>query len=196
VTKLDWQNLIVASITEPADVARNLVQLGMRRDVLWAALALAAVLNGILIGLSNIVLPGASPFPMIFDNPMVVAGLVFLALAAFITAITWVGQWLGGAGQFEEVMTVLLWLQALRLMMQAITLLLVLIVPLLSALFAFAAGIVALYILVHFINVAHKLESIGKAIVVIVASAIVMVLSLSLLLSLFGGPILETASRV
>ena len=196
MTARDWQTLIVTTVTDPGQVARGLIDLKLPREALWTGLALAAVLNAILIGISNIVAYPDPLMPQLLQMPVLLGFAVFVALATLVFAFSLCGRWLGGHGSFDEVMVVVLWLQALRILVQVTTLVLAFIAPILALLIAFAAGLLGIYITLHFLNEAHRLQSLGKAAGVLIASMVLMVLALTFLLSLVGGPVLEVASGV
>ncbi|MCV6587039.1 MAG: YIP1 family protein [Marinibacterium sp.] len=192
-----WQAMIVTSVTDPAQVARRLIDMRLGRDVLWTGLALAAVLNTLLISLSNMLVADPEGMvPLLFQAPTFLIIAIFVALVLLVGAFTLCGHWMGGQGRFEEVMVLVLWLQLLRVLVQSATLLLVLLAPVLSLLVAFVAGILGIYITLHFLKEAHRLQSLGKAAGVLIASLVGMVLALMFLISLIGGPLLEAAAGV
>ncbi len=185
----DWRDLALTSITDPASAARSLLNLTLPREAIWTALILVAVLNTMLFTLSNVLAPGPSPLPGLFDAPTVYLGFVFFGLVMVIYAIFWVGRAVGGEGSLLDVMVLIVWLQGLRVVVQAVALVLLLIMPLLSGLLVIAAAIVGVYILVNFVNQAHRFESLGKSAGVLIGAFIAMVLIVSILLSLVGGPL-------
>lgn len=183
-----WRDLAVLSVRNPAQAARDLMAMGLPRDTLWTALALVAVLNTILFSLSRVIAPGPSPFPAILNSPIVYFLLVVVGLVLTIYALFWVGRGLGGKGSLDDVMVLVIWLQVLRVVVQAATMVLLLTIPILSALLVLASAIIGMYMLVHFINQAHRLESNGRSIGVLIAAMVAIVLGLSLILSLIGAP--------
>lgn len=194
--RTDLQGLVVSSVTDPASVARFLIDLHLSRETLWTGLALVAVLNTMLFGLSNMAVPAPAPVPGMFNAPIVFLVFVIAGLLSTIYAITWTGRWMGGDGNVEDVTVVVLWMQILRVLVQAVSLVLLVLAPILSILLAFAAGLLGIYITLHFVNEAHRLASLGKAAGVLIASALAIVLALSLVISLFGGAAMEASSHV
>lgn len=192
----DWRTLALTSITDPATAARQLLAFSVPREALWTALVLMAVLNAAIFTLSNILLPTPSPFPGLLNSPIAYFGIAAGGLILSIYAIFWIGRILGGTGALEDVMILLVWMQALRVVVQAVALVLVLTVPLLSALLVFAATLVGLYMLLHFVNQAHRFESLGRAAGVLIGAFVAIVLGLSLVLSLIGGPIVGSSLNV
>ncbi len=182
------RDLVVLTIKSPAEAARLLLGLSVPREALWTGLALVAVLNGLLFALTNLLVPGPSPLPEVFLVPSLYTVLVAGGLLLSIYALYWTGRLMGGTGTLDEIMLAILWLQGLRVVLMVIVIVLIMTVPALSALLVFAASIYGLYILVHFVNQAHRLESLPKSAGVLVASTAAILLGLTLLISLFGGP--------
>ncbi|MEY8831222.1 YIP1 family protein [Sedimentitalea sp. XS_ASV28] len=182
------RDLAVLTIKSPAEASRVLLGLNVPREALWTGLALVAVLNGLLFALTNLLVPGPSPLPEVFLVPSLYTVLVAGGLLLSIYALYWTGRLMGGTGTLDEIMMAILWLQGLRVVLMVIVIVLIMTVPALSALLVFAASIYGLYILVHFVNQAHRLNSLPKSAGVLVASTAAILLGLTLLISLFGGP--------
>ncbi len=186
-----FRELTIASVTQPANAARFLLAQSLPQNVLWVALVLVAVLNAIVFTVSQLLVQAPdSALPGLFASPIVYLGFVFGALVIMIYAIFWTGRGLGGQAALEDVMVVMIWLQVLRVIVQLAALVLVLTVPVLSALLVFAAAVIGTYILLHFVNEAHRLGSLWRAAGVLIASVVAMTLGLSLLLSLTGAPLI------
>ncbi len=196
MTASDLRQLTVLSVRDPAGGARAVLAWPLSREALWLALALIAVLNALLFSFSNLLVPGPSPLPGLFSVPLVYCAIVAGGLVLMVYALFWAGRFLGGSGSIDGIMRIVLWLQALRLLVQAAALVLILTLPLLSALLVFAASIYGIYMLLHFIKQAHGLNSIARAAGVLVAAMLAIVLGLTLLISLFGGPIVGSSAYV
>lgn len=191
-----WGNLAVASVKTPAIAARTLMAMGFDTGTLWNALVLVAVANTFLFSLSNVILPGPSPLPEILSAPLVYFAVVAGGLALTAVSIRWVGRFMGGKGSLADILVLIVWMQVLRVLVQVVVLVLVFVIPLLSALLVFASALIGVYMLVHFINQAHRLDSPGKAAVVLVVSVLAIVVGLSVLLTLVGGPYIGSTLNV
>ncbi|WP_158963461.1 Yip1 family protein [Chachezhania sediminis] len=193
MTGADFRQLIWTSIVNPAEGAEQVAALRPGRDVLWMALVLMAALNTVLLILANFLVPGPWPLPGILANPLVYMGVLaaFLALSAWL--LFWVGRLLGGQGSFEDLLGTLIWLQVLRVAVQAASLIVLIVSPLLAGVFGIAAAVYGIYVGLHFVNVAHRFYSLGRAGLALVGAAVALILVLSLLLSVFGIPGMEAA---
>ena len=193
MTMSDWRQLAITSLSDPAQAARILMAMRIPRNALWTGLVLVAVLNTILAGLSDIVIHNPTPLPTIFSVPAVYFAVVTGGLVLTVYSIFWTGRMMSGKGTLEDVLVLIVWLQMLRVMVQAVTLVLFLVMPMFAALLVFAASLVGVYILVHFVDQAHRLGSVPRAAGVLIASVLLIVLGLTMLLSLVGGAFMGRA---
>jgi len=184
---VNLKDLVVMSITNPAQAAQILMAQNLRRDVLWLGFALAVVLNALLFSLSNMALPTPEGVPLMIQSPVFYLGFVGGGVLATIVSIHRVGRWMGGQGSFEDVMVLMVWLQMLRVMVQALALLFALTIPLLSMLLVLGSALVGLFIFLHFVDQAHRLGSLMKAAGVLVGAVFAISVVLFILLSLLGA---------
>lgn len=184
-----WQ-MVGLTLRDPASAARALMALQVPRAALRVGLLLVSVLNTAMFVLANWLVPPQPGQPVLFDIPApIYLLLVICGLVMMIHAVFWTGRILGGTGSLVDVMVLILWLQALRVAVQVIILALIFIAPLLSAVVVFATGLLGIFIMLHFVNQAHRLNSLWRSAGVLVASLLAIVVGLSVLLSLLGGPI-------
>jgi hypothetical protein len=192
----DLRELTVLSLTRPAEAARILLAQNLQRETLWTALMLVAVLNTLMFSLSNVLMPGPSPLPQAFNSPAVYFFFVSGGLILIVMSIFWTGRALGGQGSMNDVLVMIVWLQGLRVLVQAAALILMMTIPILSALLVMAAAFIGIWILLHFVDQAHKFNSLGRSAGVLIAAFVAMVLGLSLILSLIGASILGSSGYV
>lgn len=179
--------LALFTLKNPQDAAKQILSWRFDRGTLWTALALVAVINTLIFTLSNILVPVQSPLGPAFDNPVIFLFVVAGGLVLTVSALFWTGRMLGAQdARFDDLLTLMIWLQALRAVAQAAVLVLMLVSPALAMLLVMAAGIAALWLLVNFVNVALKLDSMMRAVMVLIASTLAVVLGLSVLLSMIG----------
>ncbi|MFC3616503.1 Yip1 family protein [Lutimaribacter marinistellae] len=192
-----WRTLAVTTVTDPASAARQIMAMEFPREVLWLALALAVVLNTTIQAAINVVFPPVDGMlPGVGTGLGAYAAIVGGGLILTIISLHRVGRWMGGQGTFNEVMALMVWMQFLRVVVQAASFVLLLTVPILSALLALAAALLGLYIFLHFIDQAHRLGSIWRAAGVLIVSVFAIAFVLFVLLSLAGAPITGSAAYV
>jgi len=196
MTRAIWSEMILLSIKDPAEAARRLIAWNLSRDVLWTGLALAAVVNTLLFSLSGLLMPGPAMVMPLFQSPFFYLGMVSVGLVLTVVMLYWAGRVLGGRGTMGDVLVVVLWLQVLRVLVQVVTLVLSLTIPMLAMLLVLAATVLGIYILLHFVDQAHRLNSLPRAGGVLILSFVLMAVALSVLLALFGGMISGDISHV
>ncbi|WP_371055497.1 MULTISPECIES: YIP1 family protein [unclassified Rhodosalinus] len=190
-----WQ-LALDTIRDPREAGRRILAMEVPSDALWMALALAVVLNAGLFGLSNELAPPPPDVPVGTVSPVAFALFLFTGVLATVFAVYRVGRALGGEASFHGTMALLVWLQFLRVLVQAALLVLVPLVPVLAAIVVIAAAVIGFWILLNFIDVAHGYDNIFKSLGVLVLSVLAMAFGLSLLLALFGGSFLGVSGNV
>lgn len=186
--RADLRDLAVLTVTDPADAARRVLALSLPREVLWTGLVLAVILNTLLYGLSGMLLPARDDTPALLNlSPAIY--LIVLGGGLFLTvhAIHKVGRLMGGQGSLDDVLSLFVWLQFLRVALQAATVVLALVAPVLSLLLVFAASLVVIYIMLHFVDQAHRLQSLARAAGVLIGAAFAIAFALYFLLLFLGA---------
>lgn len=196
MTAINLKQLALLTITRPAEAAQLVIGNRPGRQVLWIGLALVAVLNGVLLGLSVVIDPVPAEAPPMFRNPMMYLVVVTVLIVVSIYALYWVGRVMGGKGSLEDIMAIVVWLQLLRITVQFGVLIIGLISPGLATMTALAITLIGIWIILHFIRQAHQLGSIGQAVMVGLGAFVLMTLALSILIALFGVQLLGPAFHV
>lgn len=178
--------LAINTVTAPRDVARLLLAMNMPRQALWIAFALVIVLNTLMFSLSLIVMPPEDVISPVLGSPAVFGVMLALSVGALIVAVTLCGRPLGGMARFEDIAVLVIWLQALRVVVQGVVLLLGPVSLFLSGVVISAASVVGLWIFVNFIDVAHEMGNLLRAGLILLLAVVGMMLGLSLIFSLLG----------
>jgi hypothetical protein len=194
LTQQSIAKLALLTLRDPASAAQTVIAAGFRRDILWSFLLLVSIANAILVWVSN-ALTGPTPeqvaqmpiqIPQIVFSPLF--AFVFLAGALVITVhvLYWIGAAIGGDGELDDMLSVLVWLQTMRVFAQVILLVLMLALPTLAGLFGLAVAVLSIWILVHFVNEATGLGSIFKTVGVLLSAMVGIILGLSFILTITG----------
>ncbi len=173
------------TIRDPSRAASILRQIHMDRQVSWLILLLAITLNTLTYFASIPLLgvPAELAFPLL-TKPYLVFLMLGITTVIFVFAFYWVGRALEGKATFDTILLMVGWLQYMRLAIQVGSLVLMLVSPGISQIFVMAAGIYGLWVVVNFLKQAHGFETLGKAVAVLIFSALGMTVGLSVLLSL------------
>lgn len=181
ILNLAWQTVVA-----PRDVARLLTSLKLEQGVLLLVFALVVVLNTLFFGVSQMVSGQMGAPVALVLSPVVFGTMLAVSVGATIVALTWVGRWLGGKATLQEVAVLVIWLQSMRLMVQAAMILILPISPGLAGLGGIAASFVGLWILSHFMDTAHGFDSLVKAFISVILGIFALALVLTVLLGVLG----------
>lgn len=183
LTANDIAQLLWATIVKPADTARVILRMQPPREALWLGVALVTVLSVLLVGLLEALLP--APLGDAAANaisPLAYAAILAGSLVATVFALQVTGRALGGAGNFDDMLTLVVWLQFLLIALQAVEIVFVLVIPVLGMLLALASIAIMFWCLVHFVNVLHGFDSLGKAALTVVLGFFGLGLAIALVL--------------
>lgn len=181
------RDLAMLTITRPREAAEQLLSLRLDSGVMWAALVLATVLNALLFSLTNYLFPmQAMPMPGLFGNPILYAMATGGALVITVFVLTWIGNMMGGKGQLADILICLVWLQFMRLLAQGLVVFFMLVLPFAAAGLTLAVMVLSVWILMHFVNAAHRFNSLGKSFALFLLAGLGISFGLALFLALIG----------
>ncbi|MFK7938208.1 MAG: Yip1 family protein [Roseovarius sp.] len=191
MTQVDLQSLIIETVRAPHTAAEKVLRVNLPANWLWSALALMCVLNAIVYSVSLQLSPPQSPeelmfIPPAFRSPVLFTLFLLCSFSLTVFALHRVGAWMEGQGSLREILTVITWMQLLRLVLQLVVLVLSLVAPAFGALLVLVGSLWGVYILAAFVNVAHRYDNLGKAFAVMVLSFLAVALGASLILGLIS----------
>ncbi len=196
--------LIRTTLFNPMQAAEQIVSFGIKREVLWMALALAAVLNALVFSLAFQAAPpvpteGLAPqeaeyaeFMMRFlGSPAFVSVAVVLSLVVSVFTFHWAALILKGQGQLTDVLAIVTWWQFLVLASGIALIIVSLLAPLLASYMSLIVNIWEFFILSGLISGVHRFAHPLKGLAAIVLSLMIMVIAVMFLLTLIAlfGPI-------
>ncbi len=176
--------LVLRSLTEPRLVARWLLGLRLSKEALLTCFALVVVLNTLLFGVAVLLDP--TPLPWFLAKPSVYGVLQAGSLLATVLAFLWGGRLFGGSARLADIAVLVIWLQALRALVQLVLLILMPASAFLGGLAVSLTSVIGFWILLHFLDEAHGFGSLLKALGTIVFGLMGMAFALSILLTLIG----------
>ena len=179
--------LVQESIRSPATAARRVLDLGLPRDVLWTALALAAIINTFLVLLIIEMSSTPMPLPGYFDRPLALFVLIAGLTVVYVHAMFWSGKAIGGSGTLTDILAVVVWFQVLRAMAQVCVILVSLALPGLGALLSLVVAVWSFWIFMNFLATALNLATPWHALAVLAVSFVGLILGLGILTALIGG---------
>ena len=182
------------TLSDPANAARSVIAAGYRRDILWTLLLLVSIANAALVWLSN-ALTGPTPeqmaqmpiqIPQVIFSPLFAFVFLAVALVIMVHVLYWIGVAVGGKGSLNDMFSVLVWLQAMRVLAQVILLVLLIVAPTIAGLFGLGVALISLWILVHFVNEGAGLGSVFKTVGVLLSATVGIIMGLSFILTVTG----------
>ncbi len=192
------QNLVALlreTLLNPMDAARQVKHMGLPREALWQALALIIVV-GVLVGemSSGLIMaaPEAEPAQvppfmlMMQENPILGAlGQVFL-LVVSVFAVHRIGVEFGGTGSFDETLHLVVWFEAVMLVLRVGMLFTLVLSAPLGVMVGFVLVIVHFWLASGFIMELHGFTSRGKVLFGIVVATIALAIALMIILAILG----------
>ena len=189
MTLTDFLKAARYTVREPRAAARWVLQLGLPVPARWTALALMAVLSTLLVML-DLQIIGAPGDPMLqaaLANPMSLAAVQMLILALSAWLMARIGQIFGGTGQFSDAVMLVVWMQAVLLVLQVAQILAALVSLPLSEVVAFAGFAISMWLMTNFVAELHGFTSLSRVFLGILGSGLVLVVALAVLLTVVMG---------
>lgn len=183
------------TVSNPREGAETILSLGLPRQALWLAFALVIVLSMLLGDLLYVLADVSQDGPLTgpIAGAPVIMGLLQAAFLVLMThAMTHIGRFFGGTGQFDEALVLVVWLQFIFICVQIVQLVAVLVIPPVAGVISILALGLFFWLLVNFIATLHGFASLGKVFGMTILSAVAILFTLSLVLTMLGitfGPV-------
>jgi len=177
--------LLAHSLRDPREGANTLLSIGFPREALWPFAGLVVIIGAFISGLGQLAAPtDIEGFQV--PNPWVIALMQFGLMTIGIFVIFWMGKALDGKGSLNETILLVAWLQAMSIAGQLIVLVLGTLLPSLALLLFLGFGLYMVFATITFIDVLHRLNSMGKAAMMFALSVGATLLGLSVFIALIG----------
>jgi len=174
------------TIRAPQEAAQAILALNLPRNVLWLGLALVITLSTLLASAVLLMVPmpeaGAGvPMPVV----MGIVQAVFLVLVSLGIAV--IGARFGGKGDFDGALALMVWLQAVFLVVQAFQIVAIAIgLSVLADIVSLASIPLFFWLMAQFVTVLHAFSSVWKTFWAIIMFLIAFAFLLSLVVTSFG----------
>ncbi len=170
-----WADLFVTTLRDPKAAAAFVMKSPLRREDLFAAIALCGAINTIAVSIFTL-----SIFPSLMEQMASASGqevealeirsapfldfvLSSIMVYVFGFLIAHVGRTFAGTGEVAQVVTLFVWCQLFISLIQIVGFFLVGLSVTLGMLYFLAFLVLYFRTVLHFINTAHALESMGTA---------------------------------
>ena len=174
------------TIRAPQEAAQAVLALNLPRNVLWLGLALVITLSTLLASAVLLMVPmpeaGAGvPMPVV----MGIVQAVFLVFVSLGIAV--IGARFGGKGDFDGALALMVWLQAVFLVVQAFQIVAIAIgLSVLADIVSLASIPLFFWLMAQFVTVLHGFSSVWKTFWAIIMFLIAFAFLLSLVVTSFG----------
>ncbi|WP_264213552.1 YIP1 family protein [Leisingera thetidis] len=174
------------TIKSPRDAAQRILAQNWPREALWTAFLLSVVLNTCVYTLQQVLFPLPPEVLLPRFAPGAYFAVVLVLQLSFIAMLSTTGRWLGGQGSLASLLALVTWLQLLQAGLNGAIVAVFLVLPALAALLNIAANIVVFFILLHFVNAAHRFGSVWRSLGVVLMASMILVFALLFIVGLIG----------
>lgn len=180
--------LTILTLQSPREGAEAVLAHTHARQFLWALLALATVLSVLMVQVMRFAFPqppdtAIMPFQ---SAPLLFALIMWGSLVLMVFCVYYIGRAFGGTGSFQDSLLVVIWMQFLLMVSQALQILLAIVSLGLAALLGVGFIIYWVWIFASFITVLHGFQNRGTVLGGMFAAMMGVMLGLSMLTSLIA----------
>lgn len=182
MTRFDPILALRLSLADPRNGARAVLGLNLQPGERLGLLALVAILNVLAVELFVRLTPDTpDPFIAAFiDRPAAFAGMQLGGMLLMAGLIHGVGRLFGGQGRMVKALDIVIWLQAILLVLQVGQILAMVLLPPLALVFGLASVGVLLWMLPQFVAELHGFRSAFVTFLGMVGTAAILLVALSL----------------
>jgi len=187
-TQTSMLALMRLTLTRPKAAARQVLAWPVPRAALWQALALVVILSLLLTYLTDRLMPSSmdSLLPEFRNTPLLTAAMLGGLTLVSVWVIDRVGRRMGGTGDFQGALRIVVWLQALMLVLQAVQAVLMVVYPPFAVLLGPLSFGLSLWLMTNFIAVLHGFRSLLAVFGMILVCAMALGFVLFFILALAG----------
>lgn len=177
------------TLQSPRQGARMVIEADVPVPARWVALVLAAILSALLAHVSFGLMPAEVRGQMgqSMQNPVGTAAFQAALMLVVAHLMHWVGRWFGGKGSFADALMLMVWLQFILLVLQAIQIIVQVVLPPLTDVVAMLSVVIFLWLITNFIAELHGFSSIGKTFLGVLGVMLALGFALALLLAPMAG---------
>ncbi len=183
---VDFAGLLRMSFVNPRGAAVYLNEMRLNRGVLWSFFALVVCLSTLMMVASMALAPLPEETPLTTLTPFGLAIALGSILAAMVFALYFTGQMLGGTGRFPGALLLLTWLQIIGIVINIGQMVVFVVLPALGSLLTMIGFGFMFYMMLHFIDVLHGFNNLGKAFATVLIAGLGAVFGLAIILTLIS----------
>lgn len=183
-----WRELLIDSLLRPRVAARRVLAAGVPVAQLLEAAVLVAVVGVVLGYLALLLSPGALDIvsAAVIHHPLLgaVAQLAVMAVAVLLTVR--IGRLFGGTGSTEGALALVVWLNAVMVVIQAAQLVALAVLPPVATVLAVATIFWALWAFANFVAELHGFQNPFMVLAAVILTAIVLFFGTAMIFAILG----------
>lgn len=183
-----WTELVIESLRRPRQAARRILDANLPEAVLLTG-AVAVTCVGIVLGfLALRMTPGGVDMvsAAVLENPLLGALAQLGAMAVIIGLTVWIGQLFGGTGTMRGATALIVWLNAVLVVIQVAQIAALAVLPPLAGVLAVVAMVWALWAFASFIAELHGFRSPLVVLGAVLLTSIMLFFATAMLLAMLG----------
>jgi hypothetical protein len=190
-----WAQLVKDSLLRPREAARRILAAGVPAAVAVEAAVLVTCVGVVLGYLALMMDPDAIDVvsASILGRPLLGALVQLVALGVVVVLTVRIGRLFGGGGGYADALALVVWLNAVMVLVQALQLAALAVLPLLAAAMAIATILWALWAFASFVAELHGFRRPAIVLGVVILTGIVLFFSRAMLLAILGITPQETS---
>lgn len=176
------------TLRTPRAGVRRLLEMDLPMEARWLGLLLVTVLSVFVTGLSLLLLPpGGEPGILaLLADPWIGVPAQALTLVVAAAAIAGIGRFFGGQGGFADALVVVVWIEFLMTFAQVAELAVMMAVPPVGAILAFAVLAWFLWVIVNAIAELHGFRNLALVFLGLAGGFVAIVIAFAMLLEALG----------
>jgi len=183
-----WRELLIDSLKRPRVAARRVLDAGFPGPQLVEAAVLVAV-TGVVLGYLALLLSSEAldvVSAAVIHNPLLgaAAQLAVMAVAVFLTVR--LGRLFGGTGTTHGALALVVWLNAVMVLVQAAQIVALAVLPPLATILAIATVVWALWAFANFVAELHGFQNPFIVLAVVVLASMVLFFAVAMLFAILG----------
>ncbi|MDU8945603.1 YIP1 family protein [Ovoidimarina sediminis] len=183
----ELMRMVLRTLQNPREGAAEVLALGIPREAHWLLVAVVVVLSSLLTEFFAVVAMMGSPASAMGQPSLVLTLAVHLgSIVMLIVLVQGIGRAMGGTGRVEETTVLMCWLQFVMMVVSVAQTLLILLMPPIAAVVLFAGVGILLWLLTHFVAVLHGFRSLAGVFGMILGTAFLIAVVLTILLQMAG----------
>lgn len=183
-----WGGLIADSFLRPRVAARRVLALGLEMPLLLQAAVLVTALGMVLGFAAFRVAPEAidQVSATVLASPLVGAGMQLAVMAVVVVLTMRVGRLFGGTGGLRGALAIVVWLNAIMVLLQAAQLVSLMVFPALAAAVAIMSIVWVLYAFACFVAELHGFRNAAIVLGGVLATSVILMLGVAMLAAILG----------